>query len=107
MVYLYVVYINMAIQSFSDRSTEVLFSQGVAKKMVGWQSVSKVALRKLDMLQYAMRLSDLKSPPNNRLEALKGDLKGKYSIRINDQWRIIFSWTEAGPAEVEILDYHK
>ena len=59
------------------------------------------------MLEYAIHLSDLKAPPNNRLEALKGNLKGKYSIRINDQWRIVFSWTDAGPAEVEILDYHK
>lgn len=97
----------MAIQSFSDHSTEVLFKEGIAKKAAGWHNVSKVALRKLDMLHYAAKLSDLKSPPNNRLEALKVDLKGKYSIRINDQWRIVFHWTDSGPTEVEIMDYHK
>ena len=97
----------MAIQSFSDYSTEVLFKEGIAKKAVGWHNVSKVALRKLDMLHYAAKLLDLKSPPNNRLEALKGNLKGKYSIRINDQWRIVFRWTDSGPTEVEIMDYHK
>ncbi len=75
----------MAIQSFSDHSTEALFNKGVVKKFVGWCNLSKVALRKLDMLQYAANLSDLKSPPNNRLEALKGNFKGKHSVRINDQ----------------------
>ena len=58
------------------------------------------------MLHYAARLSDLKAPPGNRLEALHGDLKGLFSIRINDQWRIIFKWTDAGPTEVRIADYH-
>ncbi len=97
----------MAIQSFSDYSTEVLFKDGIVKKAVGWHNVSKVALRKLDMLHYAVKLTDLKAPPNNRLEALKGNLKGKYSIRINDQWRVVFCWTDSGPSEVEIIDYHK
>lgn len=97
----------MAIQSFSDHSTEVLFNDGIAKKAVGWHNVSKVAMRKLDMLHYAAKLSDLKSPPNNRLEALKGNLKGKHSIRINDQWRVVFRWNDLGPIEVEIMDYHK
>lgn len=58
------------------------------------------------MLHYAARLSDLKAPPGNRLEALHSDLKGLFSIRINDQWRIIFKWTDAGPTEVRIADYH-
>ncbi len=62
--------------------------------------------RKLDMLDYAGVLTDLASPPGNRLEALKGDLKGFHSIRINDQWRIVFQWTASGPADVDILDYH-
>ena len=97
----------MSIQSFSDHATEVLFKDGIAKKTVGWHNVSKVALRKLDMLHYAAKLTDLKSPPNNRLEALKGNLKGRYSIRINDQWRIVFRWTGLGPTEVAIMDYHK
>ncbi len=96
----------MAIQSFADDLTESLFKGTTAKKAAGWHNISKITLRKLDMLQYAVQLSDLKSPPNNRLEALKGHLKGKYSIRINDQWRIIFKWTERGPKNVKITDYH-
>ena len=58
------------------------------------------------MLDYSERLSDLASPPGNRLEALKGDRKGFHSIRINDQWRVVFRWTDAGPEEVDIGDYH-
>jgi toxin HigB-1 len=68
--------------------------------------IAKVARRKLVMVNNAGALDDLKSPPGNRLEALKGDLKGKHSIRINDQWRIVFKWTASGPEEVEICDYH-
>ena len=58
------------------------------------------------MLNNAERLDDLKSPPGNRLEALKGKLAGRHSIRVNDQWRIVFRWTESGPDEVEVIDYH-
>jgi proteic killer suppression protein len=65
-----------------------------------------VALRKLDQLDAAVRLADLGSPPGNRLEALKGDRKGQFGIRINDQWRICFRWTPDGPIDVEIVDYH-
>ncbi len=65
-----------------------------------------IARRKLVQLDSAISLSDLAVPPGNRLEALKGDLRGRYSIRINDQWRIVFRWTEAGPDDVEIVDYH-
>lgn len=65
-----------------------------------------IARRKLVQLDAAEELSDLMVPPGNRLEALKGDLRGYHSIRINDQWRIIFRWTGAGPEEVEIVDYH-
>ena len=61
---------------------------------------------RLDYLQYAVSLSDLKSPAGNRLEALKGDMQGKYSIRINRQWRIVFRWTDKGAADVKITDYH-
>ena len=68
--------------------------------------IAKVARRKLVMVNNAGVLNDLKSPPGNRLEALVGDLKGKHSIRINDQWRIVFRWTANGPEEVEIVDYH-
>ena len=58
------------------------------------------------MVHYASQLDDLKAPPGNKLEALKGDLKGFYSIRINDQWRVVFRWSEAGPSNVMITDYH-
>ena len=58
------------------------------------------------MLQYATKLSDLRSPPGNRLEALKGRLRGCYSIRINDQWRVVFEWTAEGPSRVGVTDYH-
>jgi proteic killer suppression protein len=64
------------------------------------------ALRKLRLLNQARVLSDLRAPPGNRLEALKGDRRGRYSIRVNDQWRICFRWLEGGPADVEIVDYH-
>lgn len=67
---------------------------------------ASVARRKLVMLNNAGKLQDLALPPGNRLEALKGRLSGYHSIRINDQWRIVFRWTEAGPEEVEIMDYH-
>lgn len=97
----------MAIQSFADQPTETLFRTGHVKKSASWQNVVKIALRKLDMLHYASKLSDLMAPPNNRLEALKGPLKGCHSIRINDQWRLVFIWTENGPNEVRIVDYHK
>lgn len=96
----------MAIQSFADKVTQDFFVSGVVKKNAGWKSVAKVAARKLDMLHYAHQLEDLKSPPGNRLEALKGVWKGWHSIRINDQWRIVFRWTGSGPQEVDIVDYH-
>ena len=96
----------MAIQSFSDDSTEIFFRKSTIGKGIGWADVRKIAQRKLDMLHYAARLSDLKAPPGNRLELLKGDLNGYHSVRINDQWRIVFIWTEAGPANVRITDYH-
>lgn len=66
----------------------------------------RVTIRKLVMLDNAAALFDLRSPPGNRLEALKGDRRGQHAIRINDQWRICFRWTDAGPEQVEIVDYH-
>lgn len=69
-------------------------------------AVAKTARRKLVQLNNAGVLGDLAAPPGNRLEALKGDLAGRHSIRINDQWRIVFRWTQAGPEQVEIVDYH-
>lgn len=96
----------VSIQSFAGKVTEDFYITGKVPKGAGFGNVSKVALRKLDMLNAAAVLEDLKSPPGNRLEALKGDLKGFYSIRVNDQWRIVFTWTELDPSEVEITDYH-
>jgi len=96
----------MAIQGFSSRAVERFFVEGVVPKRVGWAGVAKVATRKLDVLDYADELRDLASPPGNRLEALKADLLGFHSIRINDQWRVIFRWTDSGPTDVDIRDYH-
>ena len=96
----------MAIQSFEDADTERFFRAEKLGKRVGWASISRVALRKLDMLYYAARLDDLKAPPGNRLESLSGDLKDFHSIRINNQWRIVFHWTNAGPSDVRVIDYH-
>lgn len=70
------------------------------------QGTQRAALRKLLILDAAETLDDLRVPPGNRLEKLKGDRAGSYSVRINQQWRICFRWTDAGPADVEIVDYH-
>jgi proteic killer suppression protein len=95
------------IQSFGDAATEDLFNgMNNARTRAFDQIVKQAAHRKFDMLNAASILDDLRSPPGNQLEALKGDLAGFHSIRINKQWRIIFRWTEAGPAEVRIVDYH-
>ncbi len=96
----------MAIQSFASPAVERFFREGRPAKSVGWANVAKVAARKLDMLDYAVVLRDLASPPGNRLEAFKGKLADFHSIRINDQWRVVFRWTDSGPAEVDIRDYH-
>lgn len=93
----------MAIQSFKCSDTESLFKGERVKKFVGIQSA---AMRKLAMLNRAATLSDLRVPPGNRLEALVGNRKGQNSIRINDQWRVCFVWSEQGPSKVEIVDYH-
>jgi len=92
------------IRSFADRTTERLFRDGDCPAR--WRSFETVAWRKLDMLDAATSVSDLRSPPGNRLEALKGARSGQYSIRINRQWRICFRWTSEGPMDVEIVDYH-
>lgn len=96
----------MAIQSFGNKETQQFFETGRVGRGARWAGVSSVAKRKLDMVHYAGRLEDLRSPPGNRLESLSGDLNGFHSIRINDQWRIVFRWTAAGPVNVEICDYH-
>ncbi|MBI3611085.1 MAG: type II toxin-antitoxin system RelE/ParE family toxin [Nitrospirae bacterium] len=94
------------ILSFGDKTTEDLFNGVGSKSTRVFQAILKVVRRKLDMVNTASRLDDLMSPPNNRLELLKGDLKGFYSIRINDQYRIIFKWQNRNAHEVRIKDYH-
>jgi proteic killer suppression protein len=96
----------MAIIHFKDRQLKEFVETGNPPKNISWKSISKIVLRKLDMLHYSQVLNDLRASPGNRLEALKGDLLGHYSIRINDQWRIIFRWTEEGVTDVEVVDYH-
>jgi proteic killer suppression protein len=91
------------IVSFKCPATEKLASGRRVKRFVNIESVAR---RKLRQLQIAGRLQDLRVPPGNRLEALKGDRQGQYSIRINDQFRICFRWTTAGAEDVEIVDYH-
>ena len=91
------------ILNFKDKDTAALFS-GVRVKR--WVNIETVAMRKLAMVNRAAVLNDLKIPPQNHLEALKRDRKGQHSIRINDQWRVCFRWTAAGPTDVEICDYH-
>lgn len=92
------------IKSFADADTRLFFSDGKVPRQ--WRSFSKIAARKLDMVDAATQLGDLRSPPGNRLELLKGNRTGQYSIRINDQWRVCFIWTAVGPTDVEIVDYH-
>jgi proteic killer suppression protein len=91
------------IRSFRDRNTEALFQDRDVPK---FRAIERVARRKLAYLHQARRLSDLRVPPGNRLEALKGDRKGQHSIRVNDQWLICFSWKESEVFNVEIVDYH-
>ena len=95
------------IVSFGDPATESLY-HGTADRRTRHfpRDVVKTSLRKLDMLEAAVILEDLRVPPGNRLEALKGNLRGLHSIRVNDQWRIVFRWTLQGPAEVRLTDYH-
>lgn len=91
------------IRGFGDAATARLYRGEIVKRFAG---IRAQALRKLDVLAAARTLNDLRVPPANRLEPLKGDRKGQYSIRINDQWRICFRWTMEGPDGVEIVDYH-
>lgn len=93
----------MTIRAFQCADTEALFE---GKKPKRFRNIENVAQRKLQMLDDAMELRDLKSPPGNRLEALTRDRAGQHSIRINNQWRVCFVWTKVGPESVEIADYH-
>ena len=92
------------IQSFKDSETERIFNRQRSRKLPS--NIQQVALRKLRMINRAMTLNDLRIPPANRLEKLKGARKGQYSIRINDQWRICFEWQDGDAYDVEIVDYH-
>lgn len=96
----------MAIRDFARPVIEQFFLHGKIPARAGWGNVKKIAARKLDVLDYAAALADLRVPPGNRLEASKGDLAGFHGIRINDQWRVIFRWTGDGPMEVDIVDYN-
>ena len=92
------------IKSFKDKEAEKIFNRQVSRKLP--RDIQQVALRKLRMINRAIRLNDLRVPPKNRLEKLKGNRSGQYSIRINDQWRICFIWEEPDAYNVEIVDYH-
>ncbi|MBU2445029.1 MAG: type II toxin-antitoxin system RelE/ParE family toxin [Bacteroidetes bacterium] len=93
------------IKSFADKTTQELFERQKVKKISS--QILKTAYRKLLIIDAAENIEDLRIPSGNRLEKLTGDLSGKYSIRINDQWRIVFSWSENNAFEVKIKDYHK
>ena len=93
----------MTIRSFRCVDTESLYD---GKKPRRFRNIESVAQRKLQMLDDAVELRDLASPPGNRLEALGGSRARQHSIRINDQWRVCFVWSKAGPENVEIVDYH-
>ena len=92
------------IRSFKSKEAEKIFSRVRSGKLPG--NIQEVAFRKLRMLHRAMTLQDLRVPPANRLERLKGDREGQYSIRINDQWRICFVWEGGHAFDVDIVDYH-
>jgi proteic killer suppression protein len=96
----------VAIRSFASEDVKAFFERGRARTRLGWNRVARVVARKLDMLAYATELRDLGSPPGNRLETLKGRWRGFHSIRVNDQWRVVFRWSDLGPEDVDVVDYH-
>jgi proteic killer suppression protein len=99
------VIITLMIKSFSDKHTEDLFNREKVKKFP--PSILKLAYRKLLLIDAAGKVDDLRVPPGNRLEKLSGNMFGKQSIRINNQWRIVFQWKEDNAYDVKIMDYHK
>lgn len=98
------VIVGGVIESFADKGTEQVFLRQFAKNLP--QDIQRTARRKLIMIDSATNLTDLQSPPGNHLEKLSGDRSGQYSIRINDQYRICFTWTHNTPGNVGIVDYH-
>ena len=92
------------IKSFQDKETEKIFNRQFSSKLP--QNIQRVARKKLVILDATPRLNDLRIPPGNQFEVLKGDRKGQHSIRINDQWRICFKWSDGDAYDVEITDYH-
>ena len=94
---------RMPIQSFKCPDTQALFGR---RRVTRWVNIESAARRKLEQLHMAGQPGDLLVPPGNRLEKLVNDREGRWSIRINDQWRVCFVWTEQGPGKVEIIDYH-
>lgn len=92
------------IRSFGDRDTERIWQEQFVKSID--RTVQRATLRKLEMLHAAAAVEDLRIPPGNRLERLKGDRRGQHSIRVNDQWRICFVWKDGGADDVELVDYH-
>jgi proteic killer suppression protein len=102
-VYRLPVYAFHVIKTFSCADTRRLFQRERVKR---FRAIERVALRKLQQIDFARQLSDLAAPPGNRLEALKGGRKGQHSVRINDQWRICFVWRDGDAYSVEIVDYH-
>ena len=92
------------IVSFNDKETEKIWSGMVSTKLPF--EIQQTARRKLRMINNSQNINDLRIPPGNRLEKLQSDLKNKYSIRINDQWRIVFCWDDNNASEIEIIDYH-
>jgi proteic killer suppression protein len=91
------------IRSFRDRDTKELFERQPPRR---WISIARIALRKLRILHRVQTLNELRAPPGNGLEALKGDRAGQYSIRVNDQYRICFRWEKGDAFDVELIDYH-
>jgi proteic killer suppression protein len=98
-------YHGPVIRSFRDKDTERLFDRQPVRKLGA--DLQRVALRRLRQVDAAANLEDLRSPPGNRLEKLRGDRSGRHSIRINDQWRVCFRWSDGDAYEVEIVDYHR
>lgn len=95
---------SVVIRNFADKETEKIFNRGVSRRLPS--DIQRIARRKLEILNAAASVQDLRSPPANRLEKLKGVREGQHSIRINDQWRICFRWSGSDAYDVEIADYH-